>query len=373
MSDPAAAVKEALSEPVHYPPLSRAVVPGDRVVVAMDPDVPQAGPLASGVVQALMESVVEAENITIVQTERHLCRDDMRAWLPAGAEQVSLAVHDPADESQLAYLATAADDTAIVLNRLLCDADLVIPVNLLRPESTPLYAGPYAGICPTFSDVHTQQQFRGPEAMGSSEQRRRLWEKANEVAWFLGIQLTVQVVAGAGESVLDVLAGMDGDVSSRGHALVNATWAHNVSGKAELVVATIEGDGDSQSWDNLRRALHAAQQACVPNGAIVLCTDLSLRPGPALEQWIAPPEKETLLTKGISEPADDSLATRLLGGIREVSHIFLLSQLDEEAVESMGMGHIEEPEQVNRLCRQYDSCILLGNAHRAMLRPVGNR
>ncbi|MFW6169359.1 MAG: lactate racemase domain-containing protein [Planctomycetota bacterium] len=368
VSEPAEAVVNALSNPVSFPPLRDAVVAGDRVVVAMDPDVPQSGQIVAGVVEALLDTVVEPDHITVLQTQRHLPIDQATAGLSPGARHVNFAVHDPDDEGQLAYLAASKDATPVVLNRLLCDADLVIPVNLLRPESALLYTGPYAGLCPTFSDSQTQRRFRGPHAMASRDQRGHLWDKANEIAWLLGIQLTLQIVAGPGESVLRVLAGLDQDVSSQGRALVNAIWAYDVSERAELVVATIEGELDNQSWENLGRALHAAQQACVPGGAIVLCTELACEPGPALERLIGGSDGETLLTPSGNKHSEDSMAAWLLGDTRDASHIFLLSQLDEGAVESLGMAYIEEPEQINRICRQYNSCILLTNAHRAILR-----
>ncbi len=40
VADPATAVAEALSNPLGYPPLTQASVPGDRVVIAIDSDVP---------------------------------------------------------------------------------------------------------------------------------------------------------------------------------------------------------------------------------------------------------------------------------------------------------------------------------------------
>jgi len=47
--------------------------------------------------------------------------------------------------------------------------------------------------------------------------------------------------------------------------------------------------------------------------------------------------------------------------------VFLLSDLDEEAVEDLGVAHVGNTEQVERLSRQYASCILLGNAQHAFL------
>lgn len=367
IEDPGTAAAAALLSPTNYPPLRQAVVPGDRVVVALDPDVPQAGQLVAGVVHALLEAAVEADHITVLQAQNRAYPAELSAQLPSNASQVQFAVHDPDDREHLAYLAASKDATPIVLNRLLCDADLVLPINLLRPESALLYSGPHGALCPTFADSNTQQRYRTPNSMATAKQQRRRRDEANEVAWLLGIQLTLQVVAGPGDSVLHVLAGLDEDVSRQGRALVRAAWQFNVAEKANLVVATIEGEHDCQSWDNFSRALHAAQQVCAKDGTIVLCTDLSCKPGPALKRLGTSEDKERLLQRLGNDRSADAISAWLLLDARDTSHVFLLSRLDEASVESLGIGYIDEPRQVNRISRQSDSCILLANAHRAVM------
>ena len=370
IGDPAMAAMAALSRPMDFPPLCEAVVPGDRVVIAVDPDVPQAGQIVAGVVRALLETSVEASDITILQAERHVPVADLASQLPAEAGGVNFAVHDPADRGQLAYLAASKDASPIVLNRLLCDADLVLPVNLLRPESSLFYAGPHAGLRATFADVQAQRQFRAPKGMVEPARVRRRWDEANEVAWLLGVQLTLQVVAGPGDTVLHVLAGHEDEVSREGRELVNAAWEYQVSERAELVVATIEGELDNQSWENVGRALHAARQVCLHDGTIILCTDLSREFGPALKRLAGCEDRERLLDRLENKRSEDAMVAWLLLEARDASHVFLLSQLAEDAVESLGMGYVDRPEKINRFCRRYGSCILLANAHRASLRTA---
>ena len=131
----------------------------------------------------------------------------------------------------------------IMLNRLLCDADLVLPINLLRPESALLYSGPHGGLCPTFSDAETQQRFRTPNTMASRTQQRQRREEADEVAWLLGIQLTLQIIAGPGDTrVAHPGRPGRGRVAARAANWSQAAWGYDVAKRAELVVATIEGE-----------------------------------------------------------------------------------------------------------------------------------
>ncbi len=371
IDDPAAAAAAALLSPLNFPPLNQAVVPGDRVVIAVDPEVPQAGQIVAGVVHALLEAAVEADHITILHTPQHADTEQFRTPLGTNAQHIEFAVHDSNDPEHMAYLAASKDAAPIMLNRLLCDADLVLPINLLRPDAAFLYAGPHGGLCPTFSNSETQQRFRTPNLMARPTQQRQRREEADEVAWLLGIQLTLQIIAGAGDTVLHILAGLDQDVSREGRRLVEAAWGHEVPEPAKLVVATIEGEQDVQSWENFGRALHAAQQACVANGTIILCTDLSCAPGPALKRMAGFEDKEKLHERTGNDRSEDALAAWLLLEARDASHVFLLSRLSEAAVESLGIGYIDSPEHVDRISRQYDSCILLANAHRTAVRGQG--
>jgi hypothetical protein len=68
----------------------------------------------------------------------------------------------------------------------------------------------------------------------------------------------------------------------------------------------------------------------------------------------------------------DATPAALLAEALERVQVFLLSDLDEASVEDLGVGHVGSTEQLERLSRQFDSCILLGNAQHAFLAsPAG--
>jgi hypothetical protein len=185
------------------------------------------------------------------------------------------------------------------------------------------------------------------------------------VDWLLGLQLAVQIVAGPGNSVLHVLAGMIARVTDAGRVLVEAVWSQEVPRKAQLVVAAIAGGNCEQSWENFGRALHAASQVCTPEGTIVLCTDLQCTPGPALQQLTGYADDPRLWQRLRQERSEDAVAAALLLEHRQRQHIYLLSGLDENTVESLGVGYIADPEAINHLSRHAESCILLADAQRA--------
>jgi hypothetical protein len=56
LSDPVAAVRQALAKPLGFPPLRDSVVPGDRVVLALGENVPLPAALVAGAVLELIEA-----------------------------------------------------------------------------------------------------------------------------------------------------------------------------------------------------------------------------------------------------------------------------------------------------------------------------
>jgi hypothetical protein len=197
-------------------------------------------------------------------------------------------------------------------------------------------------------------------------QHRRHEQEADEVAWLLGIHLVLQIVPGPGDSILHVLAGESATVNQLGRELCDTTWVHRLKEKPRLVVAAIEGGPEVQTWENFSRALYAALSVVEDDGAVVLCTDLQHRPGPALQRLVGEPDDETARREILRNGSYDAMAALLVLDARSRVQVYLMSGLDEESVEELGVGYVRSPAEISRLSRQYNSCVLLGDAHRAM-------
>ncbi|MEK6248099.1 MAG: hypothetical protein N2C12_07960, partial [Planctomycetales bacterium] len=52
VADAGAAMATALAEPIDFPPLMSAVVPGDRVVIPLDPGLPQSPALVARLIES---------------------------------------------------------------------------------------------------------------------------------------------------------------------------------------------------------------------------------------------------------------------------------------------------------------------------------
>jgi nickel-dependent lactate racemase len=370
LDDPTTAVMAALAAPVGFPPLRQAVVPEDRVVVAIDRDLPQPEAVIAGIVETLVGGVTHAEDITLLLADR-TATAPTSCLPPDLAQAISVARHDPRDRRGLAYLAASKDARPIYVNRLLFDADVIVPVVCLHPRAALGYLGFAGGLYPGFSDEDAQQRFRTPDNVESEAAHRQRRKEAEEAAWLLGVRFSCQIVPGVGESILHVVAGDVEAVAKRGRALCEAAWRYRVPRRASLVVATIAGPQAEQTWENFARALSSAAAVVADGGEIVLCTSLQCAPGPALRRLTEGEQNEKTLRAIRRERSPDALSAALLWEVRQRHRVYLLSELDEETVEDLGLGYVSCGEEVGHLSQHHDSCILLGDAHRAVVELTG--
>src|SRR4051794_24835132 len=82
-------VHQALEQPLEFPPLRQAVVPGDRVAIALDPEVPGVVPLLESVCEVLEGSGVEAGSIRVLATG-----PTPVDWAEGRARGVGWSIHD---------------------------------------------------------------------------------------------------------------------------------------------------------------------------------------------------------------------------------------------------------------------------------------
>lgn len=376
LADVAAAISRALAAPLAYPPLASAVVPGDRVVIALEPGVPQADLVVAGVVEALAEAGVVPGDITVLSSLEAGCEPSDEPEAVSSATAVSTATrssavrhlsHDPANRGQLSYLTNIGEGKPVYLNRAICEADFVVPIGCLRPETPINYQGVWDGVFPTFADAATLARYRSPAAAASQVQRKRLRKQAHEVGWLLGALFTVRVLPGPAGTVLDVLAGDVTAVEKRGAELLATAWDFPVPARASLVVAAIEGGPKQQTWFNVARALSAAAQVVATDGTIAVCSELEIPPGPALQHLSTADSAEEALRAIVHERWSDALVASQLLHALENGRVYLLSRLEPEIVESLGIAPVEEAADLERLAARHDSCILVANAQYASL------
>ena len=367
---------EALAAPISFPPLARATVPDDKITIALEAGVPQAQALVAATVEALIKAGAKAGDITILRTKFDAesgAVDPRGALAPDVQQQVALETHDPDDRGHVSYLAATPKGRPIYLNRHVCNADLVVPIGCLRCEQAISYHGVYGVLYPTFSDTETLERFRNPSSSDvHAEAHARKRHFVDLVGWLSGAPFVIQALPGPGDSVLDVLAGDAAEVFRVGQERCQQAWSFEIPRTAELIVASITGDAASQSWDNVGRALAAALRVVSDGGAIAICTELAVAPGPAVQGLGHADDLRSALRQIRKHRPTDALPATELAVALGRTKVYLLSRLPEDTVEELGIAAVSKPQDIVRLAQRHESCVLLNDAQFAVAQCVEN-
>jgi len=372
LDDIVAAMAAAVLDPIGFPPLTQAVVPGDRIAIPLDPALPRPQRLVAGLVGSLCEAGIAPSDITILAVGGDPeSNSDPRSELPeAMAKQITFLVHDPADREVLGFLATSSENQPIYLNRAIQDAEVVLPIGCLRPESAVAYHGIHTVLFPTYADAATLERYQKASNEDSPVAQRRRKEESQEAAWLLGLNATIQVIPAGGNSILQIMAGDPEKVQETGTRCVAAAHRHEVQQQAQLVIVAIDGDAAHQTWENVARSVNAGLSAVTEGGSVVVCSELETSPGTALAQ-LAHEEDVPLAGHTIrGQKAADAVAAAQLLAAREQANLFLLSRLEQEIVSELGLAPIKDAMEVYRLCDRSASCILISAAQFADMHVV---
>jgi hypothetical protein len=336
------------------------VTPGDQVVVAVDPATPGLDAVLASVTDVLTASGVEPRAITVLASAPWPARFP----LPDGVQH---ATHDPDDATQHAYLASTEDGQRVYLNRLLTDADVVLPIGALvhRPLQ-PGTLGPWSTIFPALANREALDHALHPPVptrkAGSTGRFRAADQTAHEVSWLLGamLQLGIEVgpdgPSGAHSGELTAL-----ETYARDH--LRSAWSFALEAPAELVVAGIGVPWRPTSWLDLAAGLAVAARACAHDGRIVLVSTLDEPLGPALRALAAQddPRQGPSVLRGHEHLPDYAIARALASALFS-ARVYLHSRLDPALVEDLGLIPVPHPEAIRHLASDAPTIALIGSA-----------
>ncbi len=346
----------AIAEPSEFPPLSLALVPGDRVAVALD--LPAAAATAAVAELARVCGEVGVEEFTVVAAA------PAPADLPPG---VTWEVHDPDDRAKIAYLATTQDGQRVYLNRAITDADLVLPIGMLGFDRTLGYSGPWSAVYPGLSDRETQARFRGlaGDLPASPDEAPPALAEASEVGWLIGCQLQVGVLPVGPGRPGPVLAGLESLVRERGIAALDRDWTFEVAERADVVVAGVGGPGRFASVADLGAGLAAATRLVRRGGKIVALARIDGTIGPAVRRLAGVENPKAALNRLRGHEAEpDYVAAKQIATALAWADIYLASGLDADTVEDLAIIPLGRPEEARKLASSAASLIVLNAAER---------
>ncbi|MDG2222598.1 MAG: lactate racemase domain-containing protein, partial [Rubripirellula sp.] len=278
-------------------------------------------------------------------------------------ERTRVIRHESSDRSSLRYLGADEDADPVYLNRRLVDADLVLPIATGRP----LDAGvpqDISGIYPFFADSASRARQRRNTFASTHSDDETLAHATQACVW-LGAQFMLCAIPDHAGQVGEVLVGTPDAVRKRLAAVqpVDAEYPP----AAPLLIASLDGGTQQQTWSNVARGFSAATRYVAPGGTIVLWTNLHELPvGCLLElggedpvdfdaRMDAPVDAENEF------PAWDASngVARIIQGVAADHRLLIRSNLEDEVIESVGLAAIANSDELNRLIGKAESCTAL--------------
>ena len=275
-----------------------------------------------------------------------------KSSLGDGIDRVRFIVHDADDEQNFAYLAASDEAEPVYVNRLLVDADVVIPISAHWPHQ----GRDHDVLYPNFSNAQTQSRFRGDgmtDPQRESEQRL-----ANDV---LGLFFEIGLECRPGNRIGDVVAGARADVVSAVSEGLDNWWSLPASPDVDCVLATIETSRTSQTWDDIAQAFINAAEFSARGSAIIVWSDLSAPPSAALRRVFQ--EQFDVDRFQSHKSTTFQMLTRVIGQHR----LYLRSRLKPQSVEDLGIGFVESAAQAERLAAAAQQPAMIRDAHRRLI------
>lgn len=356
-------LQRALVDPIDFPSLDQAVVPGDQMVFAVDPHVPQ-----------LPEVVLE----TLAWfADRGTSPGNMRVVIAGNApgtahgldtllgerfgQGVAVELHDPDDMDKISYVAANENSDPIYLNRSLVDADVVIPISVARSPGSLDNLGSF-GMFPLLSNRETLNEFYSLPNLDIPTARDNLIAWCDQAARWTGFMAGIDVLPASGQQIASLFAGSTASLYEASQRGMQDAWCP-VATQSELTIALVDGDPSQQTWLAIARALYAANQFTTDAGAIVLCTESSDRAGKSLRRLRdSQHSREVLAEKLSKDRSSDAAVAALIHQATASKHIYLVSKHRRETIESIGLGVLANESELCHLIQQFDSCTVLGSA-----------
>jgi nickel-dependent lactate racemase len=353
----------ALRAPVDYPSIDQAVIPGDRVTVALDRHTPGAASLVAGIWDVLAPRGIEPENFTVIQPATRLESElpDPRAELAEDIRsQVRWALHNPLSKDSCVYLASTATGERVYMARAVVDADFLMSAGPIGFDPLMGYRGTNSVFYPGLSSAEAMQrtQGQGHLELGPNDSRP-LRELVDEIGWLLGNPFSIQVIPAATGGVSRVLAGVCEPVFKTGKKLLSEQWHIEVNERPDVVVAAIDHQSGQHAWEQLGAAVDVSRSLVARGGKIVILSDLEAELPQGLELIRSFETARDAIRPLRKQAPPDLVCATQLASAADWAHIYLLSGLTDDVVDELFLTPVSNETEVRRLLNGDARCLFL--------------
>ncbi len=320
LSDPVAAVREALRRPIGCAPLQERVMPGDTVAIVFS-DVTRPMPNHI-VIPVLLEELAEAgighRSITLINAlgmHRVSTPDELRSMLGADVvESFRIVQHDPEAPGRLTYLMTNKRRARVSINRHYMQAKVKILTGFVEPHIFAGYSGGGKAVLPGIAGVdavmsnHSGPMVGHPKSTWCSVKENPIFREIREVALETDPTFTLNVTLNQNKAITGVFAGTLEGAHDAGIAFAEKAYVRPIPHEFDIAVTSNLGYPADINLYQSFKGLSVAAQGVRLGGAVVLaaeCADgLGLIPFQQLLEARSSPERllEIIQSKHFRHP-----------------------------------------------------------------------
>ncbi len=346
LADEAAAIVEALRNPVGQKPLAAAVKPADRVVIIVTdntracPDDRLLPPI-----MAELERVVSPDRITIVVAlglHPPLDEDELRQSLGSDiVDRYRVLNHDP---STVVNIGTTARGTPVDINPVVVEADFRLSTGFIEPHFFAGFSGGRKSIAPGVFGLnsayvnHGYRMVADPCARAGVLGGNPIHEDMVEQARMARLDFIVNVLLNDAREITQVFAGDMVAAHEAGCSAAAEVVGAKVPHRVDIAITTNSGAPLDLDLYQTVKGMDNASLVTRDGGIIIIASSCDAGPGPQsfvdLHQACAGPI-EVLQKIRRDEPVGVQWQNQILARIQMRNHVMLYSRLSGDLVRSM--------------------------------------
>jgi hypothetical protein len=367
LTDCTARLAEMLAHPTNFPELQAALVPGDRIVLALGPGLSCRVELVAGVVQYLLDKGHAANEIAVLQTVADANLADPRGQLePSIASQVELLTHYPGQREELGYLCADEQGNPIYFHRSLIEADFIIPIMSAEQHIEPLHGA--SGLHPLFSQLNEPATDAKKPKKSKPTTKRKPTANTDELLpetpdFLLGVMFGIRVIGGGPDELYALHVGQVDTIQQQSSQQLAQLWRTEIAGRFELVVLAIP-HGEPLRWEKLTPIITRWLPHLRKNGMFVLATDLSEQLPASLNYWAQSGWRDDLLPVLAEEKIPGAELVHAFAAARKQARLYLLSNLHPDVVSDLGWSAVSNAQEVERLVHEAETQLIVHHADR---------
>ena len=280
--DEAAAIRNALRQPIESLPLADKVKPGDQVIIVHS-DITRATPndrLLPVLLAELEAAGIKRSDIILMNalgTHRPQTEAELRQMLGADVvENYRCLQHDAFDDANLVSLGRTSLGNDVRVNRWLMAADVRIYTGFIEPHFFAGFSGGPKAVLPALAGAesvftnHGREMIGHPKAAWGITEGNPIWEEMREVALMTNPTMLLNVTLNAKKEITGVFAGDLLAAYAAGCAFVKESAMLPVSAPYEVVITTNSGYPLDQNLYQAVKGMSAANQVVQAGGTIIV-------------------------------------------------------------------------------------------------------